>query len=109
MRTFLELGAYGEAAGSVRGHARNVLAEWGLGDFTDAVVLVASELIANAVTAAIPASAPAAECEPAGIHEATASGLAEADVSQGTSGNGPHPAPARHPKARPAANPVIPE
>jgi anti-sigma regulatory factor (Ser/Thr protein kinase) len=51
-RSFLELGAYRNAAGSARGHARNVLAEWGLADFTDAVTLVVSELITNSVTAA---------------------------------------------------------
>src|ERR1044071_7680584 len=45
LRTFLELGAYDSAAGSARGHARNVLAEWGLADFTDAVTLVVSEMI----------------------------------------------------------------
>jgi hypothetical protein len=51
LRTFLELGAYRSAAGSARGHVRNVLAEWGLGDFTDAVTLVVSELITNSVNA----------------------------------------------------------
>jgi hypothetical protein len=50
-RTFLELGAYREAAGSARGHARNVLAELGLGAFADAVTLVVSEMIANSVIA----------------------------------------------------------
>ena len=50
-RTFLELGAYREAAGSARGHARNVLAEWGLGAFTDAVTLVVSEMITNSAIA----------------------------------------------------------
>jgi hypothetical protein len=51
LRTFLELGAYDSAAGSARGHARSVLAEWGLADFTDAVTLVVSEMITNSVTA----------------------------------------------------------
>src|SRR6266404_2972705 len=51
LRTFLELGAYRSAAGSARGHVRNVLAEWGLGVFTDAVTLVVSELVANSVNA----------------------------------------------------------
>jgi hypothetical protein len=51
LRTFLELGAYRSAAGSARGHARNVLAEWGLGDFTEAVTLVVSEMVTNAVNA----------------------------------------------------------
>jgi hypothetical protein len=50
-RSFLELGAYRNAAGSARGHARNVLAEWGLGQFTEAVVLVTSEMITNSVAA----------------------------------------------------------
>jgi hypothetical protein len=30
---------------------RNVLAEWGLGDFTEAVTLIVSELVANSVVA----------------------------------------------------------
>jgi hypothetical protein len=51
LRSFLELGAYRNAAGSARGHTRNVLAEWGLEAFTDAVILVVSELIANSVIA----------------------------------------------------------
>ena len=51
MRSFLELGAYREAAGSARGHARNVLAEWGLGHLEDAVIATLSELVANAVVA----------------------------------------------------------
>lgn len=51
LRSFLELGAYRNAAGSARGHARNVLAEWGLGQFTDAVVLLVSEMITNSVAA----------------------------------------------------------
>lgn len=48
LRSFLELGAYRNAPGSARGHARNVLAEWGLAQFTDAVTLVISEMITNA-------------------------------------------------------------
>ncbi len=51
LRSFLELGAYENAAGSARGHARNVLAEWRLDDLSDAVVHVVSELIANSVNA----------------------------------------------------------
>jgi hypothetical protein len=51
LRSFLELGAYRNAPGSARGHARNVLAEWGLGQFTDAVSLVLSEMITNSVAA----------------------------------------------------------
>ena len=50
-RSFLELGAYANAPGSARGHARNVLAEWGLDQFTDAVTVVVSEMITNSVTA----------------------------------------------------------
>jgi hypothetical protein len=50
-RSFLELGAYRNAAGSARGHARNVLAEWGLGDYAEAVTLVISELVTNSVAA----------------------------------------------------------
>jgi hypothetical protein len=56
LRSFLELGAYRPAAGCARGHVRNVLAEWGLGEFTDAVTLIASELVTNAVTATSAAS-----------------------------------------------------
>ena len=51
LRTFLELGAYRTAAGSARGHARNVLAEWGLGDLVDAATLVVSEMTTNSVNA----------------------------------------------------------
>ena len=51
LRSFLELGAYRTAVASARGHARNVLAEWGLGDFEDAVTLVVSELVTNSVAA----------------------------------------------------------
>ncbi len=51
LRSFLELGAYRNAPGSARGHARNVLAEWGLGQFTDAVTMVVSEMITNSVNA----------------------------------------------------------
>jgi hypothetical protein len=51
LRSYLELGAYRPAAGSARGHARNVLAEWGLSAFTDAVALIISELVTNSVTA----------------------------------------------------------
>jgi hypothetical protein len=51
LRTFLELGAYNTAPGSARGHARNVLREWRLDDLEDAVLLVVSELVTNAVAA----------------------------------------------------------
>jgi hypothetical protein len=51
LRSFLELGAYENAPGSARGHARNVLAEWGLAAFTDAVCLVISEMVTNSLRA----------------------------------------------------------
>ena len=51
LRSFLELGAYKSAAGSARGHVRNVLREWGLGDFTDAVTYVMSEMLNNSIVA----------------------------------------------------------
>jgi hypothetical protein len=51
LRSFLELGAYQNAAGSARGHTRNVLAEWQLEDLSEAVTQVVSELIANSVNA----------------------------------------------------------
>jgi hypothetical protein len=51
LRSFLELGAYPSAPGSARGHARNVLAEWGLSAFTEAVTLTVSELVTNSVAA----------------------------------------------------------
>jgi hypothetical protein len=51
MHSFLELGAYENAPGSARGHARNVLAEWRLAAFTDAVCLVISEMVTNSLRA----------------------------------------------------------
>jgi anti-sigma regulatory factor (Ser/Thr protein kinase) len=48
-RDYLEIGAYETAAGSARGHARNVLKEWGLAELADASELVISELVTNAV------------------------------------------------------------
>ena len=51
LRSFLDLGAYENAPGSARGHARNVLAEWGLARFTDAAILVISEMVTNAMAA----------------------------------------------------------
>jgi hypothetical protein len=48
-RDYLEIGAYETAAGSARGHARNVLKEWGLTELNDAAELVISELVTNAV------------------------------------------------------------
>jgi hypothetical protein len=51
LRSFLELGAYENAPASARGHARNVLAEWGLAAFADAVCLVISEMVTNSMRA----------------------------------------------------------
>ena len=50
-RSFLELGAYEPAPGSARGHARNLLAEWGLGTFEEKVSLVVTELVTNSLLA----------------------------------------------------------
>lgn len=50
-RSFLELGAYDNAPGSARGHARNVLAEWRLAAFEEKVTLIVSELVTNSVGA----------------------------------------------------------
>jgi hypothetical protein len=50
-RSHLELGAYRGAAGSARGHARNVLAEWELRQLAEATEMVVSELVANSVAA----------------------------------------------------------
>jgi anti-sigma regulatory factor (Ser/Thr protein kinase) len=47
----LELGASPSAPGCARGHAANVLREWGLKEFTDVTELVVSELTSNAVQA----------------------------------------------------------
>jgi anti-sigma regulatory factor (Ser/Thr protein kinase) len=48
LRDQLELGAYDRAPGSARGHARGVLAEWGLGHLWDVAEHVISELLTNA-------------------------------------------------------------
>jgi anti-sigma regulatory factor (Ser/Thr protein kinase) len=50
-RSFLELGAYETAPGSARGHARNLLAEWGLGVFEEKVSLVVTEIVTNSMVA----------------------------------------------------------
>lgn len=50
-RSFLELGAYETAPGSARGHARNLLAEWGLGAFEEKVSLVVTEIVTNSMLA----------------------------------------------------------
>jgi anti-sigma regulatory factor (Ser/Thr protein kinase) len=51
LRSFLELGAYETAAGSARGHVRNVLAEWELGAFEEKAILIVSELVTNSAVA----------------------------------------------------------
>ena len=50
-RDSLELGAYDTAPGAARGHARNVLAEWGLGHLRDVAELIISELVTNSAQA----------------------------------------------------------
>ena len=50
-RTHLELGALRGAVPCARLHARHVLWEWGLSDLDEAVELVVSELVTNAVQA----------------------------------------------------------
>src|SRR5260370_27727051 len=47
LRSFLELGAYDSAPASARGHARNLLEEWQLGDPAGVVLLVLRELVTN--------------------------------------------------------------
>jgi hypothetical protein len=47
----LELGAFLSAPGCARGHAANVVREWGLKEFTDITELVVSETVSNAVQA----------------------------------------------------------
>ena len=47
----LELGAFPSAPGCARGHAGNVLREWGLKEYADVTELVVSELASNAVQA----------------------------------------------------------
>lgn len=51
-RSSLELGAYKTAPGSARAHLANVLREWLLPEFEDVALLIATELITNAVLAA---------------------------------------------------------
>jgi hypothetical protein len=48
-RSRLELGAYETAPGTARGHIARVLEEWSLRDFSDVTLLIASELITNAI------------------------------------------------------------
>jgi serine/threonine-protein kinase RsbW len=50
--TALDLGPLAGAVPCARGHARNVLWEWGItGDLTDNVELIVSELVTNAIDA----------------------------------------------------------
>jgi len=46
-RDSLELGAYDIAPGTARGHARNLLREWGLSHLGDVAELIISELVTN--------------------------------------------------------------
>jgi anti-sigma regulatory factor (Ser/Thr protein kinase) len=50
-RTYLELGALHGAVPCARLHARNVMWEWGLSDLDEAVELIVSELMTNAIQA----------------------------------------------------------
>jgi hypothetical protein len=50
-RDSLELGAYDIAPGTARGHAGNLLAEWGLGHLWDVAELIISELVTNSFRA----------------------------------------------------------
>lgn len=49
----LELGAWPTAVSCGRLHAKHVLWEWGLSDFSDSVELVVSELLTNAIQASV--------------------------------------------------------
>lgn len=51
LRSYLELGALPGAVPCARLHAKHVLWEWGLEEFSDSVELVVSELVTNAVAA----------------------------------------------------------
>jgi anti-sigma regulatory factor (Ser/Thr protein kinase) len=59
LRDHLELGAYDQAPGTARGHARHVLAEWQLDHLQDATEQVISELLTNALRATEKAGWPA--------------------------------------------------
>lgn len=50
-RDSLELGAYDTAPGTARGHARNLLREWGLRHLAGVAELVISELVTNSFRA----------------------------------------------------------
>ena len=53
-QSYLELGAFATAVPCARGHARLVVAEWGRPELADTAELVVSELVTNAVHAAVP-------------------------------------------------------
>jgi len=53
-QSYLELGAFASAVPCARSHARLVVTEWGRPELADAVELVVSELVTNAVHAAGP-------------------------------------------------------
>ena len=50
-QTHLPLGAFPSAVSCARGHVRSVAMEWGLADLADTAVLLASELVTNAIRA----------------------------------------------------------
>ena len=50
-RSYLELGPWPTAVPCARGHARLVMAEWGLAHLADPIELVVSELVTNGVRA----------------------------------------------------------
>lgn len=51
LRSYLELGVLPTAVPCARGHARLVVAEWGLRELADPAELVVSELVTNGITA----------------------------------------------------------
>jgi len=51
LETFLELGALPTAVACARWHAKQVLSQWGLKEFSERVELLVSELATNAVKA----------------------------------------------------------
>ena len=51
LQTYLEIGLLPTAVPCARGHARKVLAEWGLRELADPAELVVSELVTNGVRA----------------------------------------------------------
>jgi anti-sigma regulatory factor (Ser/Thr protein kinase) len=59
LRDHLELGAYDQAPGTARGHARSVLAEWRLGHLREVTELIISELLTNSLRATEKVSWPA--------------------------------------------------